>query len=439
MNYDEALDYLYNSRPYGKIKYGLDRIIELLNRLGNPQNNYPIIHITGTNGKGSVAAMLSHLFTEHGFNTGLNISPHIVDFRERIQINNKFVSKELVVDTLEQIIPVLREMDSRGAEYAPSYFEVVTAMGFSIFKSQKVDISIIEAGLGGRFDASNIVETPLISVITGVSLDHTRILGSSEEKIATEKSQIIKYRRPLVNGVTRPCIRKIIEEKCAETESSFWTFWKDFSISNTKMKLNKNEFTYHGDKDYNKLNLALNGEHQFKNAAIALKAFELSAKELGFLVSEEKMRRALKVVKWPGRFEVFNYSDRMIVLDGAHNPDGAIRFRSNLERYFGSKNIFLLYGGLDDKDHKTAARYISPAVENAVVTRVPNRRNVSPEKIYKEWKSVKKDVAYIDDYKSALDYLIESSNKDDVIICTGSLYLVSALRYYISGGTDNYD
>ncbi|MFO7881748.1 MAG: folylpolyglutamate synthase/dihydrofolate synthase family protein [Kosmotogaceae bacterium] len=439
MNYKEAIDYLYNSRPYGKIKYGLDRIIELLDRLGNPQNDYPVVHITGTNGKGSVASMLSHLFNEHGLSVGLNISPHIVDFRERIQLNNKFVSKTLVVDTLEQIIPVLKKMDSQGIEHAPSYFEVVTAMAFSIFKDQSIDIAVIEVGLGGRFDASNIIEKPLLSVITGVSLDHTRILGSSEEKIAIEKSQIIKQGRPLVNGVTRPCIRKIIEDKCAETKSKFWTFWKDFDINDTKMKLNKNEFNYHGEKEYTKLGLALNGEHQFKNAAVALKAFEVSTKELNISVEEEKLRKALKEVKWPGRFEVFNYSDRMVILDGAHNPDGAVRFRNNLEAYFESKNLFLLYGGLDDKDHKTTARYISPAIETVVITRVPSHRNVSPEKIFEEWKTIKKDAEYIDDYKSALEYLINYSEKDDVIICTGSLYLVSALRYYISGGTDNYD
>lgn len=439
MNYNEALDYLYKSRPYGKIKYGLDRIIELLNRLDNPQNDYPIIHITGTNGKGSVAAMLSHLFSEHGLKVGLNISPHIVDFRERIQINNTFISKKLLVNTLEQILPVLKGMDSQGIEYTPSYFEVVTALAFSIFKIQTVDIAVVEVGLGGRFDASNIIKKPLVSVITGVSLDHTRILGSTEEKIAAEKSQIIKNGRPLVNGVTRPCIRRIIEEKCAETKSEFWTFWKDFNTSNTKMKLNENEFNYHGEKEYSNLKLALNGEHQFKNAAVALKTFELSSKGLGFTVKTEKLKRALKKVKWPGRFEIFNYSDRTVVLDGAHNPDGAIHFRNNLEAYFGSKNILLLYGGLDDKDHKTTAQYISPAVKKVVVTKVPSHRNTSPKKIFEEWKSVKKDAKYIDDYKTAFEEIIRDSEKGEIIICTGSLYLVSALRYYISGGTDNYD
>ncbi|MFW6120047.1 MAG: bifunctional folylpolyglutamate synthase/dihydrofolate synthase [Petrotogales bacterium] len=439
MNYSEAIDYLYNSRPYGKIKYGLDRIIELLNRLDNPQNNYPLIHITGTNGKGSVAAMVSHLFSEHGLTVGLNISPHIVDFRERIQINNRFISKEMVIDTLEQIMPVLKKMDSQGMEHAPSYFEVVTAMAFSIFRSQKVDIAVVEVGLGGRFDASNIVEKPLVSVITGVSLDHTRILGSTEEKIATEKSQIIKRGRPLINGVTRPCIRKIIEDKCEETNSKYWTFWKDFDFSDPKLKLNENEFNYYGKKEYSKLRLSLNGEHQFKNAAVAIKTFEVSASELNKSTVEEKLRKALRNVKWPGRFETFKHSDRLIILDGAHNPDGAIRFRNNLEAYFVRKSLFLLYGGLDDKDHKTTARYISPAVENVVITRVPSHRNVFPEKIYKEWKNVKKDISYVDDYKDALEYLINKSKKQDVIICTGSLYLISALRYYISGGTENYD
>ncbi len=439
MNYSEAIDYLYNSRPYGKIKYGLDRIIELLNRLDNPQNKYPLIHITGTNGKGSVAAMLSHLCSEHELTVGLNISPHIVDFRERIQINNRFISKKMVVDTLEQIMPVLKKMDSQGMEHAPSYFEVVTAMAFSIFRSQKVDIAVIEVGLGGRFDASNIVESPLVSVITGVSLDHTRILGSTEEKIATEKSQIIKRGRPLVNGVTRPCIRKIIEDKCAEAKSKYWTFWKDFDFSDPKLKLNENEFNYHGKKEYSKLRLSLNGEHQFKNAAVALKAFEVGTCELNKSIEEDKLRKALRNVKWPGRFEPFKHSDRLIVLDGAHNPDGAICFRNNLETYFGSKNLFLLYGGLDDKDHKTTARYISPAVENVVITRVPSHRSVCPEKVYQEWKTIKNDVSYVDDYKDALEYLIKKSKKQDVIICTGSLYLISALRYYISGGTENYD
>ncbi|MGC9321618.1 MAG: bifunctional folylpolyglutamate synthase/dihydrofolate synthase, partial [Kosmotogaceae bacterium] len=180
--YAEAVQYLYNSRPYGKIKYGLYRIRELLEHLGNPQESYPIVHITGTNGKGSVAAITRSILTSHGFKTGLNVSPHITSFRERIQVDGRYISEDDVCKTLRKLQPFLEKMDRKGEEYAPSFFEVVTAMSFLYFKEQKCDAVVLEVGLGGRFDASNVIDSSLVSVITSVGLDHTAILGDTEEK-----------------------------------------------------------------------------------------------------------------------------------------------------------------------------------------------------------------------------------------------------------------
>jgi len=279
--YAEAVQYLYNSRPYGKIKYGLYRIRELLERLGNPQESYPIVHITGTNGKGSVAAITRSILTSHGFKTGLNISPHITSFRERIQVDGRDICEDDVCKTLRKLEPFLEKMDRKGEEYAPSFFEVVTAMSFLHFREQKCDAVVLEVGLGGRFDASNVIDSSLVSVITSVGLDHTAILGDTEEKIAKEKSGIIKFNSPVVSGITRPAIRRIVSETAGRLNAPTFFYEKDFNAQGIDYAINNNTFDYRGDKTIRNLRFRLNGEHQIVNAAVAIKATEIGLEKTG--------------------------------------------------------------------------------------------------------------------------------------------------------------
>lgn len=433
MTYSEAIDYLYNSRPYGKIKYGLFRMEELMQRLGNPQNDYPVIHITGTNGKGSVAAMLQSVLSAHGFRTGLNISPHIVTFRERIQLNGSYISEDEVVDLIELLKPHLQAMDARGIEYAPSFFEVVTAMSFLYFKRREVDAAVIEVGLGGRYDASNILASPVVSVITSVGLDHTGILGDTEEKIAFEKAGIIKKGRPVVTGVTRPSLRKFLKEVAVENQSPIYMIDRDFAAAARKYSPADNVIDYWGGATIKDIHLSLNGVYQLPNAAITLKTLEVFFGEMRLPLDENILKEALSHVIWPGRFELFKPDSKTIILDGGHNPAGVKVLRDSIEAYYPGRKIDILYGSLDDKDFESNITLLEPVARKVVVTRVPNHRSVNPEKVYQTWKKHHhEDVIYIESPVLALEELKMTGT--DPFLCCGSLYLISELRNLLIGG-----
>ncbi len=429
--YSQTIDYLYNSRPYGQIKYGLYRIKELLERLGNPQKACPVVHITGTNGKGSVAATIATVFTLHGLKTGLNVSPHIVSFRERIQLDGHFIKEDEVVNLLEEMQPALEEMDARGEEYSPSFFEVVTAMSFMYYREKKADVAVVEVGLGGRFDASNVIDSALVSIITSVGLDHMNILGDSEEKIAFEKSGIIKSGCPVVTGVTRPSVLGVIEETARNLNSPFYAYWRDFNATGSSYSTNDNSFDYYGDRTLRDLLINLNGEHQTMNAAISLKALELSFEGLCLEMKEETLRKALRRIFWPGRFEVMHVQGKEIILDGAHNPEAAKVLKKTVEIYYPGQRLTLLFGSLDDKDFESNVRALAPVADRVVVCRVPNHRSVHPESVAGIWKKYTSNVEYIDSYREALDTLLKGGEKR-FLIC-GSLYLVSELRNILTG------
>ncbi|AKI96883.1 bifunctional folylpolyglutamate synthase/dihydrofolate synthase [Kosmotoga pacifica] len=435
MNYKKAIEYLYNSRPYGKIKYGLFRMEELMDKLGKPQNSYPIIHITGTNGKGSVAAMITSILIEMGFKVGLNISPHIISFKERFQINRNLIAEDEVVTLLEEIRPYLEKMDAKGEEFAPSFFEVITAMAFLYFKMKNVDIAVVEVGLGGRYDASNVIEKPLVSIITTVGLDHHKILGNTEEEISSEKAGIIKSGRPVVSGVTRPSIRRRIEDIARKNNSRVYFFWRDFQTYLVELKPGNNLFHYEGKCRYENLSLSLNGIHQLQNAGVAIKALEVVSDELGIKLKEDTLKRGLSNTTWPGRFEKLTYMGKDLILDGAHNPEGTRTFIESVRRYFGEKKIRLLFGALDDKDYKRSIQLLSTIADEVIVTRVSSHRSTSPENIYRVWKTYVDNVKYIDKPKEALEELLKTSR--NLVFCVGSLYLVSEIRQLILGGEEN--
>lgn len=431
-DYQIALDYLYRTRPYGKIKYGLYRIEELLDRLGNPQEQYPTVHIAGTNGKGSVAVLLKAISQAHGLRTGLNISPHVVSFRERIQIDGEYISEEDVCDTLNDIIPHLEQMDSKGYEFAPSFFEVVTAMTFQYFFKQRIDLAIIEVGLGGRLDASNILKRPAATVITSVALDHMNILGKTEEEIAFEKSGIIKPLSPVVSGITRPAIRHKVQEKADELSAPVSFIDRDFGVSCRSLQLGSNLFDYWGDRKIVSLETALNGVHQVRNCGIAINAFGLAMSEIGRNAEEGPIRKALRCVRWPGRFEIFEQDSQIIILDGGHNPDAARNLRESLQMHFPGHDFDFVFGSLDDKDYASAIRLMAPIARNVYVSRIDNHRSKSPERVFDKWLEYTKNVRLFENSRQALTSAIANSNGDP-LVCWGSLYLVSELRAILTG------
>ena len=431
MKYEEIIEYLYTNRPYGKIKYGLFRIEDLMNRLGNPQKNYKIIHITGTNGKGSVSSFLQNMYKYSDYKTGLNISPHIVDFRERIQLNGEMISREDVVKIFSEIKPYINEMDKMGEEYAPSFFEVVTAMAYLYFAKKNIDIMISEVGLGGRFDATNVIKKPVATVITEISLDHTKTLGSTELDIAYEKTGILKENVTLISGVTRPVIKKRIIERAKEKNAEIYFYNKDYQFKNYNSSMNNNSIDYYGENIFKKIKFKMNGSFQAKNLSTAIKTFEVVE---GKKINEENMRKGINNTTWPGRFECIEYKNKRIILDGAHNLDGTISLVNSIKEYFPNKRFTLLYGSLSDKDFSNSIDILKNIAEKVIVTKVPSNRSKDPYEVFVQWRKRLSNIEYYEDFKEAFDKILKEECKD--LIFTGSLYLISELRNLITRGDE---
>lgn len=430
MNYLEMLEYLYRERPSGKITLGLERISRLCEMLGNPQNSFRSVHITGTNGKGSVTKLLSNLMIEHGFQTGGYYSPHLSTFKERILVNERFVPDELYSECFKRVQKFARIMDEQGETNKPSFFEFTTAMAFCIFQRLNVRTAAIEVGLGGRFDATNVLKSD-VAVIVTVDYDHMHILGDTLEKIAFEKAGIVKDSIPTVCGETKPGPVEVIKSVCRERHSELHLFGKDFTFENTEMKLNENRFDFEGLKNFRALELTLNGEHQFLNSAVALQAFLLFAERVGFEVKEDAVRSALKKTTHPGRFEVIEGKPRYI-FDGAHNAPAAASLKKTIETYLKGEKLAGLVGVLDDKDKVGVLSRLAPLFERLMITRVVSHRSVKPEETYEIAKQFNRNVSFEPDPIKALETLKQEGWP--TIIITGSLYLVGYIRDYVMDG-----
>ena len=305
--YDQALSYLYGLQKFG-MKFGLSKTENLLQAFGRPQDQLKLIHIAGTNGKGSVAAMAASIFSRAGYRVGLYTSPHLVDFRERFQINGRLIPPGETLDLIREV------RERTNPEEPPTFFELVTAMALIYFARKKVDLAIIEVGLGGRLDATNIIR-PRVTAITTLSLEHQEYLGNTLRQIAWEKGGIIKPGIPLVSGVTQPAAREVISRLCREKGAPLFLAGRDFQTR----KIAGGRFNYTGfGKVYQGLRNKLLGPHQIRNAGLALSLVNLWPVE-GKNLSEDSIREGLLRVNWPGRMEVWTERPR-IVLDGAHNP-----------------------------------------------------------------------------------------------------------------------
>jgi len=430
MTYLEMLEYIYKERPSGKITLGLERIIELCELLGNPQHSFRSVHVTGTNGKGSVTKLLSNLMIEHGFQTGAYYSPHLSSFKERILVNEEFVPDELYLECFKEVQKFAKQMDQKGEAHKPSFFEFTTAMAFCIFQRTKVETGAIEVGLGGRFDATNVLKSD-VAVIVTVGYDHMHILGDTLEKIAFEKAGIIKDSIPTVCGETKPGPVEVIKKVCEEKRSELHLLSRDFIYENMQMKLNKNRFDFKGLKNFEGLELTLNGEHQFLNASVALQAFLLFADRMGFEVKEEAVRRALKKTTHPGRFEVVGEKPRYI-FDGAHNAPAAASLKKAVNTYLQGERLAGLVGILDDKDKVGVLSQIAPLFQRLMITRPVSHRATNPQETYEIARRYNDNVSFEPDPVKALETLKEE--RWSTIIITGSLYLVGYVRDYVLDG-----
>ncbi len=410
----------FGSRP------GLDRISKFLDILGNPQDKLKFIHVAGTNGKGSVCRLLSSILTDAGYRTGLFISPYIVDFRERIQINNELVSEKTLDEAVKKTFPIVEKLREDGCVITE--FEYVMALEFLIHSEAECDVVVLETGMGGLLDCTNVIKPPLCTVLTRIGLDHTAVLGDTIEEIAEQKCGIIKSGSVVVTSPQRAEALSVIQKTCREKSvpliqsESLDIKVESESISGTSLSCNGMGLT-----------LNLLGNHQVENAKTALAAIEVVKQS--FEISDRNIINGFSNTTNPARFELLARSPS-VILDGAHNPDGISALRDALKKYFDNKNAVLILGMLSDKDSKNSVRILKGLFDAVYTVPVNNPRTLPAEDLAEECKTYFEKVTAFDNVFDAFDKAYELCRSGDkALVIAGSLYLAGEIRPYIISKT----
>ncbi len=431
MNYQAALSYILSFTDYEKVpaflyradNFDLRRMVELLDRLGNPYLTSPAIHIGGTKGKGSTAAMIASALSAAGYRTGLYTSPHLHTFRERITVDGEMITEEEFSALTEKLQPEIDEVNRRHNYGEITTFEILTALAFAFFMERRVDFQVLEVGLGGRLDATNVV-MPRIAVITSISLDHAEVLGDSLAKIAGEKAGIIKPGALVISAPQPKEVACVIEEVCRHNGVSLITVGRDVTWRKLKSDLSGQFLEVKGKAGSHKLIIPLLGEHQLENAAVAVAALE--ALDIGV----KDIARGLAQVQWPGRLEILRH-EPLFLADGAHNADSANRLRETIEKYLHFDRLILILGASSDKDISGIVGELAPLSSLAIVTRSRHPRALEPALLLEELEKqvVKGEVA--ESVSSAVERALEMAGPRDLICATGSLFVAAEAREYI--------
>ncbi len=415
MNVTEALNYIASVSWTGCTP-GLVRISELLEKIGNPQDKMPVIHIAGTNGKGSTAASLSSILTEAGFKTGLCTSPYIFRFNERMQCDGVEITDEELCEITEFIKPHADSMQQN-----PTEFELVCAMTFEYFRRKECDIVVVEAGLGGRLDATNIVKKPLCSVIMNIGLDHVAELGDTVEKIAFEKAGIIKDNCPTILYSQAQSVIDVIKSVCDEKNSDLRV--TDLSkLTVLPHGIEGTEFEYKGERYCT----PLLGEHQAKNAIVAIETIEILRK-MGYSIPQDKVLSGFKKAKWPARFEIVG-KDPWFIVDGGHNSQCAETVVNNIKAYFPNKKAVVLTGIMYDKDYDSLIRIIDEVTSEYVTITPDYYRALSAEKYAEYIRQYGKEVTVCGEIPLGVETARKLAGKDGIVVAVGSLYMAGPIR-----------
>lgn len=434
MTYENAREFIDSSNQYGS-KLGLEAITELLNRLDNPQDKIKIIHVAGTNGKGSTSAFIASILATKGYRVGRYISPAVFSYEERIQISSRqeaaetittdFITEKGVSDTIEIIKPVCEAMLSESLAH-PTSFEIETAMAFLYLEREKVDFAIIEVGLGGRLDATNAIRQPICSVITSISMDHMEYLGNTLGHIASEKAGIIKKNAPVITGNKNPEVLGVFEQSCKEFGTTLILSDADKAVDRIySPEATKFKFM---EQDYE---IKLIGEHQISNAVLAIQtAYVLQG--LGYPISDVTIKKGLLQTKWSGRFEIIANSPNFIV-DGAHNEDAALQLRSTLLKYFPNRRMIFIMGVLADKDFRKILCITAPLAKVLITLTPNNSRALDSSLLAKEARQyTEAEVIDAKTVSRAVKYAHENiKGKDDIILAFGSLSYLGEISEYV--------
>lgn len=424
MDYKEAMEYLDSVQKYG-ISPGLDSIRTLCERLGNPQAGLSFVHVAGTNGKGSVLAFISTVLKEAGYRTGRYISPVIFNYRERIQVNGRPVTKKALCGCLDRIKEAIAQMEADGLPH-PTPFEIETAMAFCYFKEMNCDIVVLETGLGGLLDATNIITGTLTAVLTSISMDHMALLGDTLKEIAANKAGIIKPCCTVVSAAQKPEALAILQKRAEELGCPFHSI-DEKKITKIRYGVERQRFSYGGYQD---LEITLAGQHQIGNAALAIEAL-LSLGEKGFPVTERQLRRGLARTKWPGRFEVIAKRPYFIV-DGAHNEDAAAKLAQSVRFYFTNRRIIYIIGILRDKEYDRILEETCELAEHIIAVTAPDNPRAMPAcELAGEALRFHPGVTAADSLEEAVELAYLLADRDSVIIAFGSLSYLGKLIHIV--------
>lgn len=425
MNYEEAIDFIHSTYKFGS-KLGLENIRKLTELMGNPQDSYKIIHVAGTNGKGSTCSLIREVLIEAGYKTGFFISPYLEEFNERVQVNKEPIDKESLARITALVRDKINIMLAEGFNH-PTEFEVITAIGFEYFKEQNIDFLVLEVGLGGRFDSTNIIKSPLVSVITSISYDHTDYLGDTLEKIAFEKAGIIKENSNVVIYPQGDNVKDVIKSKAAENNTLVYEA-NASHIEKINSNINGQEFKYLKNDAFqiDELKINLLGDHQLLNALTALLTLEVIKKE-GFHISSENVVKGFLKCKFPGRFEILN-KNPLIILDGGHNEDGIEKFAKTIKEYFNDKRIIFFFAMVKDKDQAGVIKHIVP-ISKEIYTLTPESPRALSAKDLSEMVTKQSNIKVtpLESYQDILT-IIKNADKSDIIAFAGSLYMIGSVR-----------
>jgi len=441
MTYDDALDYLYSfvdyslqrTYRYSPQTFDLGRMRVLLDLLGNPQDSYPVIHVAGTKGKGSVSALTASALRAAGYRTGFYTSPHLVDFAERIQLNGHDISHERLSELTEQIRPVVAKVP------ALTTFEITTALAFTYYAAEKAEAAVIEVGLGGRLDATNVVH-PLLSVITSLSYDHTHLLGHTLAEIAREKAGIVKPGVPVVSAPQESEALRVLKSIADERQSPFILVGRDWLFAPLRRSLDGQSLTIWSAASQEQVNdylrrgqprqwewvpprfdIPLLGYHQVINATVSYAALQV-ANTRGLRIPEEAIREGFRTVEWPARFQILHRAP-FVVVDSAHNRDSARRLRTALDDYFPSRKVVLIFGASADKDINGILDELIPRVSQVIVTHAEHPRASETDDLVERIRARGCPAEAVVPVKQALAKAVESAAEEDVVLSAGSMFV----------------
>lgn len=420
MNYEEALDFIHGTLKFGS-KLGLHNITALLELMGNPHRKLKFVHVAGTNGKGSTVAFISQILMEAGYRVGIYTSPYIERFTERMKVNDDEIAPEELASITEEVKSKIGILLERG-ETHPTEFEIVTAIAFEYYRRKLCDVVILEVGLGGRFDSTNVIDTPEAAVITTISYDHMDILGDTLEKIAYEKAGIIKDGGQVMLYPQKPEVEAVFRQVCRERNAVLHKVELD-TLQIKDFGVDGQEFDFEGYRD---LHIGLLGEHQASNAAVAVKTAELLA-ERGFDIQQRDIRAGLAAAKWPGRFELLSRSP-LLLIDGAHNREGAAVLAENLRRYFPGRRITFIMGVLRDKDYTGMIEMVAPMAWRFIAVTPYSPRALPAWELANTLGNYCKNVEDRDTIEEAVRTCMDRAEENELVCAFGSLYYIGEVR-----------